>query len=118
MLSENLKKLIVKYKALGIKYSNELLMPPKIAISLIGELSKNDVMVVGCDLWRYLDKRNEGSGFVTLIGAGIGLDNFKDLAPEQTGEMIQAFLIYQLPNDAELVSLILIDPEVDQFFVG
>ncbi len=114
--SKDLAMIAKKYRYEGIVKGVEFLLSPDKAISLIDDLARHGVLIVGCDLWRYLDQSKEH--IVALLGAGIGIDSPVDESSvERNAGVVKEFLSEQLPQDAELVSLVLDDPAIADLFV-
>lgn len=116
MTTETLWNLVRRYRAVGILWhGRELLLSPEHAISLVDDLDRIGVAVLGCDFWRW---NNSAKGFMELAGAGMGVDSPRN-SREATlnAETVKRFLRERFPPDAELVSFVFDDPSVDQAFL-
>jgi hypothetical protein len=111
-MKEELEKFIQQIKMLGISKGNEFLMTPEIAISFITKLAENDVKVAGCDLWKYT-RVGDHVGIVSLLGADFGFDDYDERSASQLAEKLIRTLKTGLPKDAELVSLLIMDSNVN-----
>jgi len=110
-MEDGLVKIIKHFKLLGISKGHEFIMTPEIAISLIAKLADFNIKVAGCDLWKYLQIGDQ-KGIVSLLGADFGFDNYDEMSAEQLANELIQILKYKLPDDAELVSLLIMDPLV------
>lgn len=115
-MTEDLQNIANKYRSLGIIKGAEFLLPPEIMVEFIGELAKAGVLIYGCDLWRYVDPTKDLERIVELLGAGIDVSKGHEKMPsvERSAETVRDFIKYQLPDDAELVSLVTEDYEVNR----
>jgi len=112
-VKDELENFIQQIKQLGLIKGNELLMTPEIAISFIEKLAENDVKVAGCDLWKYVQVC-EKVGIVSLLGADFGFDDYDDMSTSQLALSLINTLKTDLPKDAELVSLLIMDSDVNE----
>lgn len=112
-MKDELENFIRQIKQLGIIKGNELLITPELAISFINKLAENDVKVAGCDLWKYVQV-GEKVGIVSLLGADFGFDDYEDWSASQLALSLINTLKTDLPKDAELVSLLIMDSRVNE----
>ena len=113
MENQYLLELANQYRHYGIKKGSEVLFQPEKALLFLDDLARNNVMVVGCDLWKYVDK--EKGWIVELLGAGF-IVNELITNIDQAANLTKQFIRAKLPEDAEFVSLILLDYSVMEFF--
>ncbi len=113
MNNQSLSELANQYRPHGIKKGGEVLFEPEKALLFLEDLSRNNVMVVGCDLWKYVDK--EKGWLVELLGAGFLVNELVTDINEATN-LIKQFIKEKLPDDAELVSLIFQDYSILDLF--
>lgn len=118
MTEEQIDRLREKYLPLGIVWGGEFLLPPNEAIRLLREFAEMGVVVVACDLWRYVD-RSKG-WIVSLLGAGhgVGNDRVASVTAEGGAAVVEDFLVNHLPPDAELVSFLYRDVDANDWFAG
>lgn len=111
-----------KYVPLGIIKGNDLLLPPKLAISFVEELSQIGILITGYDVWKYVNREHHPSWIVNLLGAGKYLGdeelNADSIDAGKSGEIFKKAILEHLPPDAEFVSLIFLDEGIYDFFEG
>lgn len=108
-----IKKVVKKYKPLGIVWGVEFLLAPRPAIELLNDLTKCETRVVGCNCWRFIDREAKDSeGILEIVGGGIDVDHPFENKIEENAQIITEFIAHQLPEDADLVSLIVDDPKI------
>jgi hypothetical protein len=118
-MDEKIQHLVKEFKPYGIVKGVEFLLPPDKAVLLVDKLAKYDVMIYGCDLWRFLDPGKNPKRIVALLGAGMLVDDPKPPEVEtakRNAELVKDFIQFHLPDDAELISLIFADLEIDSLF--
>lgn len=105
-----------KYRPFGTVKGGEFLLPPEDALHLLRDLAEMGVVVVGCDLWRYID-RSKGL-IVSLLGAGTSVENdeYASVTAQEGAALVEDFLLNHLPPDAELVSFLYRDVDVNDWF--
>lgn len=118
MAKEELVQIADKYRPLGIVKGVEFLLIPDLMVEFIEDLSNAGVLIYGCELWRYLDPTRDPKRIVALLGAGIdvtrGLTQDNLLSVKRSAEIVIDFVKNQLPEDAELVSLVTEDYEINR----
>lgn len=113
MNNQSLSELANQYRPYGINHGGEFLFSPEKAILFLDDLARNNVMVIGCDLWKYVNK--EKGWIVELLGAGFVVNELvTDI--NQAASLIKQFIKEKLPDDAEFVSLIFQDYSVMNLF--
>jgi hypothetical protein len=120
MKKEDLPRIVEKYLNRGVLKGGEFLQPPEDVVQFIDDLVNAGILISGCDLWRYLDPTKDPTGIVALVGAGVLVSrstNPKKGTVEGNAEIVKGFILHQLPEDAELVSLIFLDGEIYDFFL-
>lgn len=119
MKKEDIQYITEKYLHRGVIKGGEFLLPPKYIIQLIEDLANAGILIVGCDLWRYLDQSKDPKRIVALVGAGMLVEDPdlpETMSSELSAKQIKDFVINRMPKDAELVSLIFMDSEIYDFF--
>jgi len=108
-----LEEIAKRYMKDGILKGKELLLPPDKIIGLVDDLLDQGISIVGCDLWRYVDR--EKGWIVQLVGAGLAIEDTKK-SPGELASLVKNYLTNELPGDAELVSLLFEDIRVYDCF--
>jgi len=103
-MRNDLKLLLEKYIPLGILKGVEFLLPPEVAIPFVDDLVARNVKINGCDLWKYIDRKN--NQIVALLGAGMMMHDANKETVHGRGEAVKNYIQNHLPEDAQLVSLI------------
>jgi len=96
-----------------MNHGSEFLFGTDVGISLIEDLGQNGKLVVGCSLWKYVDRDKDW--IVELLGAGFDIGAQPRIA-ERAAMTLKKLLLTKLPEDAELVSLIFDDISVYDVF--
>ena len=109
MAGLTLREIAEKYRPFGIQKGVEFLLPPDKMTQMIDDLAQSDVLILGCDLWRYVDR--EKNWIVQLVGVGYDIGEANPTARD-AATMIKQFLSTKLPGDAEMVSLLWADLSV------
>jgi hypothetical protein len=108
-----IEEIAAKYRDFAIKHGNEFLFRVDVGLSLIEEFGQNDIMILGCILWKYVDQ--EKGWIVELLGAGFDIKEQQATA-EQAARTLRHLILTQLPDDAELISLIFGARSVESVF--
>jgi hypothetical protein len=108
-----ISEIVDKYKPYIFIKINDAIMHPKVAISLITALSKAQVLIIGCDFWRFVQLEDE-IGLMELAGATFSFDNYRDLDHNEIVQKVISYLRNQFPEDADMVSLLIMDEEVNR----
>ena len=102
-----------KYKSLGLVNSTDFLLQPALAVELLHDLTEIGVRVVGCDSWRYLDReKKDPTRILELVGGGTGAEFPFEISIDENARIIEEFLVNKLPEDVDLISLIVDDPQI------
>jgi len=104
-LIENI--VIEKYKIVGIEKGSEFLLPPKLAISFIQDLSQQGLLLLGVTTWKYVDLRDGGKGIAQDLAHefDVSADVIKANDIEQSAQQCLTYV----RTVAEKVDLISID---------
>jgi hypothetical protein len=106
-----LREAVAKYSRRGVIRSTDFLLPPPDAAALVGDLADLGILIVGCDLSRYVNASKTAT--VELAMAGNVINNrLRSQDTRWNAKVIQAFLAEELPADADLVSFVYADPLV------
>ncbi|MFB2879720.1 hypothetical protein [Floridanema aerugineum] len=103
---ETLERLISKYHNLGIIKAEELLLSPKDAISLANELEQRGILILGVDLWYYIDDK------IAEDTRSLDLSEVTDV--KTSARLAREFISDRLPKRTAFVSFVL---EEDQSFL-
>jgi phosphotransacetylase len=104
---EALEQLIDKYHHLGIIKAQELLLHPEDAVSLANELEKKKILILGVDLWYYIDNK------IVEDPSSLDLSEIKNA--KTSARLVKEFITNQLPERTAFVSFVL---EEDRIFEG
>ena len=117
MTEEQIDQLRNKYLPLGIAWGVEFLLPPNVALSLLPELAKMGVVVVGYDQWQYVDQ-SKGLVMELLWYDGVGNDRVESVTAEEGVAIVEDLIVNHLPPDTELVSFLYRDIDANDWFTG
>jgi hypothetical protein len=109
MALEALPEIVSKYRCAGRVEGADFLLPPEIAVSWVTDLAALKVLIVGCDLRKYVDN---GAATMELIGGGSRVNHrLRRDDVQYNAQMIKDFLTNQWPAEADLVSFVYADAE-------
>jgi len=113
MTISTLQDMVAKYKTLGIVKATDFLLTPEYALELLYDLKTLSIRVVGCDCWRYLDRElRDPNRILEIVGGGVLVKGAYTKSIEENALIIEDFIMHNLPNDADLISLIDDDPKI------
>ena len=117
MTDDQISGLREKYRPLGIVKGREFLLPPEDAIHFLRDLAEMEVVVIGCELWQYVD-RSKGWA-MELCGAGgwVGDDRYQTITARDAAAFLEYFLVRRPYGDYDLVSFISRDVWINDWFV-
>jgi hypothetical protein len=117
MLTPELRSILNKYVKLGVVKGVELLLPQEFVIPFINDLAKIGVQINGCDLWRYVDRKEDITKIVELVGAGVLVQYANPLANsvKDYASVVKDYIHQRLPSDVDFISLIFEDGEIYNF---
>ncbi len=99
----DLKKIAEDYRRKGYIWGYELLLYPQDALALLDILEQANILVVGCNLWRFWEK--DRTYFVEIVGGcGKVEEELSRTDVEHNVRVLRAFLQQPLPYGAELIS--------------
>jgi hypothetical protein len=119
-MNEEIKRIFNEFLPKGIILSHEFLGKPELMIQLLDTLTgANSSDIVDCDLWKYLEDENPDQ-IIQLLGEGLSAYRNKYYQKKNKEnlssiEMVRDFIKNYLPEDAQLVSFIYDDSEIDQY---
>jgi hypothetical protein len=119
MTNPELNKVLEKHLPNGIVKGIEFLLTPKTILPFIDDLAAIGVLINGCDLWYYLDTDKDPMRIVESVGAGMLVkdpDPPETITPQLSANQVKDFIINQLPEDVDLLSLIFMDSDIYDFF--
>jgi hypothetical protein len=103
--------IVEKYRCRGMIRSTDFLLPPLDAVVFVADLATLGVVIVGCDLSKYVDVGRTQA--MELAGAGnIVNDRLSSNDALGNAKVIQGFLTTELLPDADLVSFVYADPDI------
>ena len=99
----DLKKIAENYRRKGYIWGYELLLYPQDALALLDILEQENILVVGCNLWRFWEK--DRTKFMEIVGGcGKVEEELSRTDVECNVRVLRAFLQKPLPYGAELIS--------------
>lgn len=93
-----------KYRELAIIKGNELLMPVKVAIEFLKDMTEHGEIVVGCDGWRYVDY--DRGWIVQDLDVELSLgteETWEEMTPSENTALMLPFLA-GIPDEIDFVS--------------
>jgi hypothetical protein len=119
MTDKKINRVARKYRKRGIIMPTSLLLKPDDALDLLTELSGLEVLVTGCECWRYIDK--ERREVVEEPGGGFSVEYYipyNEMTAEPSIELLKQFIKEQRQPTCELVSFSFDDPKIWDLFTG
>src|SRR5574340_1436425 len=117
MITNGQKAILWKFAALGIVAANDLLLPPDLIIPFLDELSNENALINGCDLWKFVDSSRNPYEIVQLLDGYLIPDNFGD-SVDGSAKLVKNYLENNLPKDVDFVSLIFDDGEIYDYILS
>src|SRR5574340_574783 len=114
MLKRKQKIILDKYSSLGLVKGGELLLQPDLIIPFLDEISKEHVLINGCDLWKYVDSSRDPDRIVQLLDGYLIPDNYGD-SVEGSAILVKRYLENNLPKDIDFISFIYNDRDIYKF---
>src|SRR5574340_1603100 len=117
MLPIKQRIVLQKYSFLGLVKGTELLLPPDLIIPFLDELSNENALINGCDLWKFINSSKNPYEIVQLLDGFLIPDNFGD-SVEGSAKLVKNYLENNLPKDVDFVSLIFDDGEIYDYILS
>lgn len=117
MLPIKQRIVLQKYSFLGLVKGTELLLPPDLIIPFLDELSNENVLINGCDLWKFINSSKNPYEIVQLLDGFLIPDNFGD-SVEGSAKLVKNYLVNNLPKDVDFVSLIFDDGDIYDYILS
>ena len=105
-----MRAIMETYRCRGVVKATEFLLPPRDAAAFVADLADIGVLLVGCELWTYLDQ--EKTKLMEIPTAGDVIDHKLNDDVHWNAEIIRQFLLHELTPDVDLVSLTERDPDL------
>lgn len=118
MMTREILELAQKFHQRGIQKGYELLLSPADSLELTRQLAAQNVLVIGCDSWRYVDKAKGWivQGWELELSVESHIPS-SEITVEASTTLIEAFLTKQVPSSIDFISLTIADPDIAALFV-
>ena len=119
MSDERLLHVVAEYRNRGIAKYGELLLEPQDMIELLEQLASIEILVIGCECWRYVN-REEKTAY-ELPGGGYAVEYdipYLEMTASASADVITKFLREResLSYHYDLVALHFNEPEIHDLF--
>ena len=97
---------IAKYQSVGIEKGSAFLLPPKLAVSFIEDLSTHNIFMLGVTSWTYVNLNDGGKGIAQDLANDYSIDEeiVESNNVAQSAEQCISF-VQQVSGIVDLVSI-------------